>query len=38
VKAEWAAMQREGLYPGLRLVWGGDWVRFPDGPHWEIAE
>lgn len=38
VKAEWAAMQREGLFPGFRLVWGGDWVRFPDGPHWEIAE
>jgi peptidoglycan LD-endopeptidase CwlK len=26
VKAEWAAMQAEGLVPdGVKLVWGGDW-------------
>ncbi len=37
VKAEWAEMQAEGRYPGVSLIWGGDWVRFPDGPHWELA-
>lgn len=37
VKAEWAAMEREGLTGGRTLVWGGDWLRFPDGPHWELA-
>ena len=37
VKAEWAAMEREGLIPaGVKLVWGGDWARFPDGPHWQL--
>ena len=37
VKAEWAAMQAEGLIPaGVKLVWGGDWARFPDGPHWQL--
>lgn len=37
VKAEWAAMEADGLTGGRRLVWGGDWVRFPDGPHWELS-
>lgn len=37
VKAEWAAMVAEGLVPaGVRLTWGGDWSRFPDGPHWQL--
>lgn len=37
IKAEWAAMQAEGLIPaGVRLTWGGDWARFPDGPHWQL--
>ena len=37
IKAEWAAMQAEGLIPaGVKLVWGGDWARFPDGPHWQL--
>jgi peptidoglycan L-alanyl-D-glutamate endopeptidase CwlK len=22
---------------GVRLVWGGDWKNFPDGPHFELA-
>lgn len=21
---------------GLEITWGGDWARFPDGPHFEI--
>jgi peptidoglycan L-alanyl-D-glutamate endopeptidase CwlK len=37
IKSEWAEMQAEGRYPGVGLVWGGDWVRFPDGPHWELS-
>jgi peptidoglycan LD-endopeptidase CwlK len=37
IKAEWAAMQAEGLIPaGVRLTWGGDWTRFQDGPHWQL--
>ena len=35
VKAEWAAMQAEGLIPdGVKLVWGGDWGW--DSPHWQL--
>lgn len=38
IRAEWAAMQAEGLVPaGVGLVWGGDWASFPDGPHWELS-
>lgn len=22
---------------GVRIVWGGDWTRFPDGPHFELS-
>ena len=33
-----ADMLREQGQITHRLRWGGDWVRFPDGPHWEIAE
>ena len=37
IKAEWAAMQADGLIPpGVRLTWGGDWARFQDGPHWQL--
>jgi peptidoglycan L-alanyl-D-glutamate endopeptidase CwlK len=37
INAEWAAMQAEGLVPdGVTLTWGGDWARFPDGPHWQL--
>lgn len=21
---------------GVKIVWGGDWLRFKDGPHWEL--
>lgn len=21
----------------VRIVWGGDWRSFPDGPHWELS-
>lgn len=37
VKAEWSAMEAEGLTEGLRLTWGGDWTSFKDGPHWELG-
>lgn len=37
IKAEWQAMVAEGLVPaGVRLTWGGDWTRTPDGAHWQI--
>lgn len=37
VRAEWAAMQAEGLVPaGVTLTWGGDWSGFRDGPHWQL--
>ena len=36
IKAEWSAMQAEGLVPdGVTLEWGGDW-RKPDGAHWQL--
>lgn len=22
---------------GVRIEWGGDWTRFPDGPHFELS-
>jgi peptidoglycan L-alanyl-D-glutamate endopeptidase CwlK len=22
---------------GVPITWGGDWVRFRDGPHWELS-
>jgi peptidoglycan L-alanyl-D-glutamate endopeptidase CwlK len=38
IRAEWAAMQAEGIVPaGVTLTWGGDWQTFPDGPHWELS-
>lgn len=21
---------------GVKIIWGGDWKSFPDGPHWEL--
>lgn len=21
---------------GVNITWGGDWAKFPDGPHWQI--
>jgi peptidoglycan L-alanyl-D-glutamate endopeptidase CwlK len=21
---------------GIEVEWGGDWKRFPDGPHWQL--
>lgn len=33
-----AAMQRAAQELGVRLVWGGDWRSFRDGPHWELAK
>lgn len=36
VKAEWAAMTAEGRTGTYSLTWGGDWSKFPDGPHWQI--
>lgn len=32
-----AAMQRAAEEMGVRLVWGGDWKTFKDGPHWELS-
>jgi len=38
IRAEWAAMQAEGLVPaGVTLTWGGDWETLKDGPHWELS-
>jgi peptidoglycan L-alanyl-D-glutamate endopeptidase CwlK len=37
VKRHWDAIplaEREGF----RLVWGGDWARFVDMPHWELSK
>ena len=37
IRDEWGKMQAEGLVPaGVSLTWGGSWVRFPDGPHWQL--
>lgn len=31
------AMQRAAEDLGVKLVWGGSWRSFKDGPHWELA-
>lgn len=31
------AMRRAAADLGVRLVWGGDWKSFRDGPHWQLA-
>lgn len=30
------AMKAAALAQGVRITWGGDWVTFKDGPHWEL--
>lgn len=39
---EWVAiktiMYEEASRMGISITWGGDWVHFPDRPHWEIDE
>jgi peptidoglycan L-alanyl-D-glutamate endopeptidase CwlK len=29
-------MKAAAAEEGVALVWGGDWKRFPDGPHFEL--
>lgn len=31
------AMKAAAAVKGVKLVWGGDWKSFPDGPHFELA-
>jgi len=31
-----AAMKEAARQEGVRIVWGGDWKRFADGPHFEL--
>lgn len=31
------AMKAAAKELGVAVVWGGDWVTFKDGPHWELA-
>lgn len=31
-----AAMKSAAAELGVQIVWGGDWTRFPDGPHFEL--
>lgn len=31
-----AAMKAAAQAEGVKLVWGGDWPRFRDGPHFEL--
>tara|TARA_R110000764_G_scaffold157530_1_gene245411 strand:- start:93 stop:515 length:423 start_codon:yes stop_codon:yes gene_type:complete len=36
-KSEFQLMQDEGLFEcEEKLIWGGDWIRFKDLPHFEI--
>lgn len=37
IRAEWAAMQAEGLTGSARLEWGGDFATLKDGPHWQLV-
>lgn len=30
------AMKAAAKAEGVRITWGGDWVTFKDGPHWEL--
>lgn len=30
------AMKRAAKEAGVAITWGGDWVSFKDGPHWEL--
>ena len=37
LKATWKRLQTEGrVSPSHRLLWGGDWKSFKDGPHWQL--
>lgn len=37
IKAEFLIMQEEGLFDkDEKLIWGGDWIRFKDLPHFEV--
>ena len=36
IKDEWGKMVAEGLTGGQTLSWGGDWLSFRDGPHWQL--
>lgn len=38
IRSAWDHMAAEGLTSGWALMWGGDWPRFPDGPHWELRK
>lgn len=31
-----AAMKEAARLEGVKIVWGGDWKRFADGPHFEL--
>ncbi len=35
IKRVWSRLKSEGRVSGS-LVWGGDWTRLKDGPHWQI--
>jgi peptidoglycan L-alanyl-D-glutamate endopeptidase CwlK len=37
IKDEWGKMEDEGLTARQALVWGGSWVSFKDGPHWQLG-
>jgi peptidoglycan LD-endopeptidase CwlK len=32
-----AAMKESADRLGVKIVWGGDWISFKDGPHFELA-
>ena len=32
-----AAMKAAASELGVKITWGGDWPRFRDGPHFELA-
>lgn len=41
VKDEWEKMTKEAAAMGRtlpKLVWGGDWAKFKDGPHWQLGD
>ncbi|MCA3359186.1 MAG: M15 family metallopeptidase [Roseomonas sp.] len=31
-----AAMKAAAAQLGVKIIWGGDWKSFPDGPHFEL--
>jgi peptidoglycan L-alanyl-D-glutamate endopeptidase CwlK len=32
-----AAMKQAAVELSISIVWGGDWKKFPDGPHFELS-